>query len=394
MKRVKAVKIKQTAVAKLEADLVRRLRVRGGASRGQLARDLDLAPSTVGIYVDRLIAEGLLREGARVAREVGRPATLVTLNPDGGHFVGVDIEGRSAMITVVDFSQKALEQAQVRLRKAETAEAVLGRIVDVVADLAARGGRPLLGIGVGVPGALDAARGVGIHYEHIKGWRDVPIARMFEERLSVPVFLENNIRSMAMAEMWFGAARGARDFICLGVRSGIGAGIVTHGRLQHGHDNMAGEIGSWPCPAAAAATGARKPSPTTFEPLESLASMSGLARRINERLGAEDEWNADQLVEAAGRGDRVVGDCLRAAAEACGWVAGQLNLALNAELVVLAGPLTALGDQFLRPMAEAVRKSLPPLHSTMPRVECSQLGPFVGALGAAAMAVHHWQPTR
>jgi glucokinase len=161
---------------------------------------------------------------------------------------------------------------------------------------------------------------------------------------------------------------------------------------------MAGEIGSWPCPAPAAspAPGGRRSasSQPAFEPLESLASMSGLARRLNERLGTEDEWNADQLVEAADRGDRVVNDCLRAAAEACGWVAGQLNLALNAELVILAGPLTALGDRFLRPMAEAVRKSLPPLHSTMPRVECSQLGPYAGALGAAAMAVHHWKPAR
>jgi predicted NBD/HSP70 family sugar kinase len=88
-------------------------------------------------------------------------------------------------------------------------------------------------------------------------------------------------------------------------------------------------------------------------------------------------------------------DCLQSAAEACGWAMGQLNLALNVELIVLAGPLATLGDDFLRPMSEAIRAcSMPELHSTMPRVEFSQLGPFVGALGAAALAVQQWKPVR
>jgi predicted NBD/HSP70 family sugar kinase len=358
----------------------------------QLARDLALAPSTVGIYVDRLIAEGLLCEGPRVAGEIGRPTTLVTLNPEGGRFVGVDIEARNLMMTVVDFSETPLEQAHMRLRKGETADSVLSRALEMVEAQVAKLARPLLGVGLGVPGAVDVARGVGLHYEYIKGWLDIEISRMFRERLGVPVYLENNIRSMAMAEMWFGAARGVRDFICLGVRSGIGAGIVTHGRLLHGHDNMAGEIASWPCPTGG--IGAGTPGAVAFEPIESLAAMSGLARRLNQRLGTDDEWTADQIIEAARRGDRVVCECLRVAAEACGWVAAQLNLALNAELVVLAGPLTVLDGLFLHPLEEAVRRSLHPHHSTMPRVECSRLGPHAGALGAAAMAVHHWQPTR
>jgi predicted NBD/HSP70 family sugar kinase len=394
MKRARQVKIKQSVIAQREADLVRRVRIRGGASRGQLARDLALAPSTVSIHVDRLIAEGLLCEGPRVASEIGRPATLLTLDPNGGRFVGVDIEGRNAMVTLVDFSQQPIEQAHLRLRKGETADSVLNRVLDLVESLVARSRRPLLGVGVGVPGAVDVGRGVGIHYEHIKGWLDVEVSRIFQERLRVPVFLENNIRSMALAEMWFGAARGISDFICLGVRSGIGAGIVSGGSLQHGHDNMAGEIGSWPCPSAPNSEGTAPGETVTFQPIEAIASLSGLARQLNERLGTEDEWNADQVVEGAQRGDPVVADCLQMAAEACGWVAGQLDLALNVELVVLAGPLTALGDRFLQPLEQALRRALPPLHSTMPRLECSRLGPYAGALGAAAISVHNWQPTR
>jgi N-acetylglucosamine repressor len=170
VKRAREVKIKRSAVARAEADLVRRLRVHGPAARGQLARELSLAASTVGIYVDRLIAEGLLREGDRVAGETGRPTTLVALDPDGGRFVGVDIEARNAMVTVVDFSQTPLDQAHLRLRKGEAAESVLGRVLGLVVDLVGRHSRPLLGLGVGVPGAGGVARGGVIHNEQIAGW--------------------------------------------------------------------------------------------------------------------------------------------------------------------------------------------------------------------------------
>lgn len=389
MKHAREVKIKQSVIAELEAGLVARLRLRGSAPRVELARELNLAPSTVGIYVDRLIAEGLIREGPRIAGQTGRPATLLTLNPDGGRFVGVDIEARNVVIVVLDFSQKPLAEIRVRLNKGETADSVLGKLLAEVGALVEGAESPLLGIGVGVPGAVDVVHGVGVHYEHIRGWRDVAVARTLKERFGVPVFLENNIRSMALAEMWSGAARGVDSFLCMGVRSGIGAGIVTRGRLQHGRDYLAGEIGSWPCPTRSAESAAQG-----FEPLESLASLSALVARMNRRASADGEWTADRLLEAARAGDRVVCECLQDAAHACGWVAGQLNLALNVDLIVLAGPLTTLGDQFLTPLEAAVRSSLPPLHAAMPRVECSRLGPSAGALGAAALAVQQWKPTR
>jgi N-acetylglucosamine repressor len=86
--RRRVVKAKHQVVARLEAELLRRLRSRGGMSRVELARELHLVPSTAGIYVDRLVREGFLVETAKVARTPGRPATLVTPNPAGGQFVG------------------------------------------------------------------------------------------------------------------------------------------------------------------------------------------------------------------------------------------------------------------------------------------------------------------
>src|SRR5207302_1047646 len=93
-------------------------------------------------------------------------------------------------------------------------------------------------------------------YKHIRGWENVPLVRRLNERFGLPVFLENNIRTMALAELWFGQGRGVANFICVGVRSGVGAGIIADGQIYHGADNRAGEIGDWPSvlPGASGAT--------------------------------------------------------------------------------------------------------------------------------------------
>ena len=93
--RPRRIKAKHQHVASLEAEMLRRVRARGGLSRVELARELKLAPSTAGIYVDRLVREGFLLESATAERKTaGRPLTLLVPNPDGGRFIGVDLEAR------------------------------------------------------------------------------------------------------------------------------------------------------------------------------------------------------------------------------------------------------------------------------------------------------------
>src|SRR5436190_16467423 len=103
-------KIKHETIALQQADLLRRVRAREGMSRVELARGLNLAPSTVGIYVDHLVDEGYLFEGKATERESGRPPTILALNPHGGRFIGVDFEARNIMAVSVDFSQKRIKE--------------------------------------------------------------------------------------------------------------------------------------------------------------------------------------------------------------------------------------------------------------------------------------------
>lgn len=391
-------KTKQNAVAVLESALIQRLRVRDGVSRIDLARELNLAPSTIGLYVDRLIADGVLREGKKCQSGSGRPPTILELNPHVGQFVGVDFEARQVSATAVDFSQEALHRGREKILASDSAESVIEKITRAISDVAGQG-RRLLGIGVGVPGTVDNQRGIAVHYEFIRGWRKIPLADRLAQEFGVPVYLENNIRAMALAERWFGGMRDVENFVCLGIRSGIGAGVVLGGKLHRGLGNMAGEIGGWPCSPADG-----DPHSPLSNTLEHMASVRAVLQQLTEaaqggaktslKLRTNRTVTIEEMLHAARDGDPLVATVLRQTAAFIGWTICQINLLLNPEQIVIAGPLAELDHAFLKPVREVVEGLTPQLHARVPRIVASQIGEFGGALGAAALAVHHWRPMR
>ena len=375
----RTIRTKHRIVAGIEAELLKRLRAHGGLSRVELARELHLAPSTAGIYVDRLMRDGFITESRKADRGPGRPPTLLIPNPDGGRFVGVDFEARSILATVVDFSQQVVKQSRRAIREGDSVERILVRIEEVIHSALEGDRRPLLGIGVGVPGTIDPAQGVARGYDYIPGWRDVPLAARLAREFGVPVHLENNIRSMAMAELWFGQGRGLKNFVCLGVRTGIGVGVVADGSLLRGEHGGAGQIGKWPAPGSGTNGAART--------LESAASLKAILAAAGS--AAKSELDFAELRSAAEAGDRKILAVLARAAAVHGWAIHQLQTLFDPRRIILVGPLAELGAAFLDPLTEAARH-----HSAEPPPEIvnSALGQFSGAFGAAALALHQWKP--
>src|SRR5262249_35410769 len=144
---------------------------------------------------------------------------------------------------------------------------------------------------VGVPGTIDPKNRVALHYLHIPGWSNIPLGARLEKRFKVDVYLENNIRSMALAELWFGQGRGLEDFVCLGIRTGIAAGIVVRRRVLHGRNNLAGEIGEWLCPVAPILPNPRSGRNAwacdSLQPLEEIASAPALLEAVRSAVAKD-----------------------------------------------------------------------------------------------------------
>src|SRR4030042_3500851 len=158
----------------------------------------------------------------------------------------LDLGGIKLRCIVADASGRVLGD-DIRLSHAqEGLEVVLGRMVECLdASLAKAGvGRSRLrGLGIASPGAVDSVRGIVPDAPQLPGWRDVPLARLVEERVGVPVRLENDATAAALGEHRFGAGRGSRYMLYLTVSTGIGGGIIIDEEMDGGTGGAAGELG-------------------------------------------------------------------------------------------------------------------------------------------------------
>lgn len=379
---------KQLAVGLQRASVVQQLRRFGPQSRAELSRGLNLSASTTGAHVDSLIDGGFLRERAPETVGLGRPAVALELSPRAGQFIGVDIEARQIEALSVDFSQQPLKTHRQRVDRSAPARKYVQEIEVAIAAVADC--RPILGIGLAVPGIVAPDRGVAVHHSLIRDWNDLPLGKHISEKFKARVWLENNVRAMAVAERWSGQGRDCDHFVCLGVRSGIAAGVIMDGELYRGPGNLAGEIGHW------------RISPSQSRTLADVASIKAVLKRLTQMAETSSTKSTqrqcrivsvDEVLRRAKAVDPPTLKVLNKAATSLGFAASQLNLLLNPERIIVAGPLAALGEILLSPIRECVQRGAPPLLASVPDIVASNLGDQIGAIGASCVAVRHWQPT-
>jgi N-acetylglucosamine repressor len=392
----------------LESSILKRVRASTGVSRVDLARHLGLAPSTAGIYVERLIVEGYLEESDKAERDTGRPPMLLRLNPERGEFVGVDFEARNIMAVAVDFSDKPLRNAHVRIAESDSVEQITRKIEQAIRKVMPEDENRLLAIGVGVPGLVDSAKGIALHYEYIAHWKNVPLAAGLKKKFGVPVFLENTTRTMALAELWFGQGLGVSDFLCIGIRSGIAAGMILDGRLYCGAKHAAGELGRWRCPIITGKVAQwftpEDEAPSPFGPeLQEVASVRAVQRALARAIESGQKTllresanpiAMEDLLRAVQQRDPLALSVVGEVAKCLGWAISQLLFTIDPEKVMLAGPLTILGEHLLGPLRATTDSLLPAENKRTAEIVNSAMGDFIGALGAAALAVHEWKPAR
>ncbi len=392
--RSSTVKRKHQVVAQIESQFVERLRVAKALSRVELAREFGLAPSTAGIYVNRLIEKGFLVESESTTADSGRPPVLLTLNPRAGQFIGVDFEAQTIQAISLDFAQKILLKSQAPITKDDSTETILTKIEKAIESVRVSH-LPLHGIGIGVPGFIDAEQGIALSYSALADWKNVPIAQHFKEKFKVPVTLENNVRAMALAELVFGQGRQLNNFICIAVRSGIGAGLVFNRQLYRGQNSSAGEIGLWQYPEAD-----RSFPEGTYPMLQDMASVRAILKKVLHLLEQgqpsilcpEADLTIDTVIDAYKKGDAVAYQVLNEAIMYLGWAAAQLTCALNPQKIIFTGPLARLGDRLTNQIQEYLQ-AIPYIAAVnRPEIACTQFEDFEGALGATALAASSWSP--
>jgi predicted NBD/HSP70 family sugar kinase len=345
--------------------LVQALHRRGVASRVKLARALGISNSRVCDLVDQMLAERLLLEEQVAGDRRGRRGVEVRLNPDYGQLIGFDMEAKRLRMVATNFAGEVIWQTRQPLSPPTSRDSLIDEILSFIAagvrEIRAKFGRPLA-FGIAASGVMDAKRGIVLHYDLLPDLTNAPLRELISRQVDLPCVMDNNIRAMTLAEWVGGAAKGLNTFLCVAIRSGVGAGLVLNGRLRPGSHGFCGEMGYMLAPTA---------NGTGWKSLQQLVSESALG------IDVEAEGFSGLSDAAAKRCGEIIGTSLASVAAM-----------LDPEAIVLAGGLMNPTGPVWPNVVDTFRRYA--LAELVERVHLlpARLGLFAAAQGVAHRALY------
>src|SRR5271157_2470845 len=287
-----------------------------------------------------------------------------------------DLGGTKIAVARVDDSGRVTHRLQAPTPSAGGL-AVVESIVDVLHRLPAKGAGAL---GIGVPGLAypDGA----VWAPNIRGWERMPLGELLRGRFGLPVLVESDRNASVTGEAWQGRAKGCGDVVFVAIGTGIGAGIISGGRLIRGFGELAGCLG-W-----MAVRDHFLPAYRAMGCLEFHVAGPGIARAAQRVF--HRSLDAREVVKRARQGDPQAREVLAQAGHHLGLALANLVDILNPQMIVVGGGVAGAGSLLLGPARETLRRWAQPLAAKQVRISRSRLGARAGLLGAAKLCFDHF----
>ena len=309
-----------------------------------------------------------------------------------GQLIGVDVG--ATKVAVATLEGDTLEPGVVRPTSRAGAEALIAEIASVAESVRTPKAEA---VGVGLPAVLDFATG-RVRWSANAGLEDVELRAPLEERLGLPVFVDNDANCAALAEAHDGADLVVRELVMLTVGTGIGGGLVLGGQVYRGHTGAAGELGHTLVGAdleGGAPEAGPFPQHGSLEALAAGRALDALAAaaaaavpesELGRRLAGGGQVSGRDAVEAALGGDEHARRLLRLLGERLGvGIANAINT-FDPEVVAIGGGVSAAGELLLAPARESARRFVVPGAGEHTSIRVSRYGAEAGARGAALLA--------
>ncbi|MEA2001682.1 MAG: ROK family transcriptional regulator [Actinomycetota bacterium] len=318
-------------------------------SRAAISRDTGLSRTTVSDIVQELIADGFVVEAGSGESRGGRRPIVLELVADARYLAGVEIGASHIDVVVMNLRGNVRASAGVKHPTPHDAQGSLDHVVRLLEECLAEIGadrNDVLGVGVGVNSALTGPKLRKVSRAMLPDWEGIDLVGAFEDRLSLPVLLDNDANLGALTEYWWGAGAGNDlTYIKLGV--GIGSGHILRGDIYRGFSGSAGELGH----TYVGDDGSRCRC-GLIGCLESSVGSSILVDKYLESTDVPRTVAIEEMVTAARNGDAAAAELVAEAGKKVGLAIAQLLGILNPACVVLSGPLTAAGTIFLDPVRD------------------------------------------
>lgn len=313
--------------------------------------------------------------------------------------IGVDIGGTNIKLALMDRSARLKARKIFSTASFKGKDALIKRLaaeIDLIVLENNASRKDLIGVGIGAPGAVDIRTGTVHYLTNIPNWREVALGDILKKKLSIPVFVDNDVNVMALGELMFGAGKGAKNMLCITLGTGVGGGLILNGSLYRGSTYAAGEFGHVPinidgpkCKCGSRAC-VEAYVGNHYIIREVIAKIRKGEKTIIKNLvkGKLSEITPETIDEAARKGDRFAKSVWMDAGEKVGiGLAGVVNL-LNVEKIVIGGGVAEAG----RALFDTIRKTISERAMQLPaktvKVVKARLGYDAGVIGAATLVLY------
>jgi len=367
-------------------------------SRPELSERLGLGRAIVAQRVGELVERGLISDAELGSSTGGRPPRRLTFRADAGHLLVADLGATSIDVAMTRLDGTVLAHHGEPADIAHGPDALLERVEQLFEGLRAgarRAPERLWGVGIGVPGPVEFRTGRPSSPPIMPGWDGYPVRDRLAARYAAPVWVDNDVNVLTLGEWRAGVAVGHDNVVVVKIGTGIGAGIVSDGRLHRGAQGSAGDVGHIQvveetdviCRCGNVGC------------LEALAGGAALARdgeaaaragrspRLRAALERDGLVTAADVARAASFGDPVAAALLTDAGRRVGVMLASVVNFFNPSLVVIGGGVAQSGEALLGAVREVVLRRSLPLATRDLDIQRSGLGDEAGIIGAAAMVV-------
>lgn len=367
----------------------------GPISRAEISRMTHLTPPTVSDVVSELITNGLVEEVGHAPSSTGRRAILLHVIDDSRQLVGIDLSRRDFRGALANLRGQIKHRVDLPLQGRD-GDAALALVYDLVDILVESASSPLLGIGIGAPGLVDASKGV-LQQSVNLNWRYIPFSNLLQKRYNLPVYMANDCQVAALAVYTFGDdTNDELPLVVINLGWGVGAGIIIRGKILHGTPVGAGEIGH-----VVVVNNGVQCACGNYGCLETIASSRGIIRRVkalldsnprsstNKFIAGSDQIDMDTVFNLLEAGNEDVRRVILETGQALGVVAANLVGVLGSCRILLRGEVAHFGQLLIESMREEMdRRTLPSL-SRVSDVGQANVGSDIIIQGASALILHH-----
>ncbi len=292
--------------------------------------------------------------------------------------IGVDLGGTNLRAAAVSETGQIIDKISSHTHYAGSRDLIINDMAAAIQTVRDQvGADGLQGVGVGIPGYIEADTGVVIGSANLPSFTGFSVRDELQKHLNTTVILENDANAAALGEQWMGAGRGVDELVLLTLGTGIGGGIIVGGRILRGYLGMAGEFGHMTVIPEGNPCGCGNSG--CLEKHASATAIIAMARML--QLG--EDMTAEDVYKLAVGGNTRARQCFRSMGRALGIALANMINVFNFPLYLLSGGVLAAWDLFYPPMMEEIQTRSYTFSRTGTRIEKGTLGNEAGLIGAA-----------